>query len=379
MKIDLGYIKGAKGDKGDTGEKGATGPQGKVGPQGPIGKTGPQGPQGLKGDTGETGATGPKGATGPQGPQGLKGDTGAKGDKGDTGLTGPTGPQGPKGATGATGPQGPQGKQGPQGLQGIQGVKGDTGAKGATGETGPQGPAGTVKVGSVTSASYGTAPKVTNSGTSTAAVLDFVIPQGAPGETTADVSELTANFITESTASYPTYTTTEKMKVILGKIKKYLADLKSNAASLASKITAAEKNITSIKTDVSGINTALTGKLNKTDVIANLTATTSGKALDATQGKALQDQITQLNSDLRNIILTKIFESENKTFSVNERVIIPIKTPSGYRAIGYVGIATNGFTGAAYAYIDDSIADVYVSSGGSGSISVNVLFMRRFD
>ena len=150
----------------------------------------------------------------------------------------------------------------------------------------------------MTSASYGTAPKVTNSGTSTAAVLDFVIPQGAPGETTADVSELTANFITESTASYPTYTTTEKMKVILGKIKKYLADLKSNAASLASKITAAEKNITSIKTDVSGINTALTGKLNKTDVIANLTATTSGKALDATQGKALQDQITQLNSDL---------------------------------------------------------------------------------
>ena len=314
MRIDLGYIKGAKGDKGDTGAKGATGPQGEVGPQGPIGKTGPQGPQGLKGDTGATGATGPKGATGPQGPQGLKGDTGAKGDKGDTGLTGPTGPQGPKGATGATGPQGPQGdvgpqgpkgatgatgatgpqgKQGPQGLQGIQGVKGDTGPKGATGATGPQGPAGTIKVGSVTSASYGNAPKVTNSGTSTAAVLDFVIPQGAPGETTADVSELTANFITESTASYPTYTTTEKMKVILGKIKKYLADLKSNAASLASKITAAEKNITNIQTDVAG-------KLNKTDVIANLTATTSGKALDATQGKALQDQITQLNSDMPN-------------------------------------------------------------------------------
>lgn len=340
MKIDLGYIKGAKGDKGDTGAKGATGPQGEVGPQGPIGKTGPHGPQGLKGDTGETGATGPKGATGPQGPQGLKGDPGAKGDKGDTGLTGPTGPQGPKGATGATGPQGPQGevgpqgpkgatgatgpqgpqgKQGPQGLQGIQGVKGDTGAKGATGATGPQGPAGTVKVGSVTSASYGTAPKVTNSGTSTAAVLDFVIPQGAPGETTADVSELTANFITESTASYPTYTTTEKMKVILGKIKKYLADLKSNAASLASKITAAEKNITSIKTDVSGINTALTGKLNKTDVIANLTATTSGKALDATQGKALQDQITQLNSDLAFISpLRKVLFADTKSENIKD-------------------------------------------------------------
>ena len=267
MKIDLGYIKGAKGDKGDTGAKGATGPQGEVGPQGPIGKTGPQGPQGLKGDTGETGATGPKGDTGPQGPQGLKGDTGAKGDKGDTGLTGATGERGPQGPTGATG---------------------------------PQGPAGTVKVGSVTSASYGTAPKVTNSGTSTAAVLDFVIPQGAPGETVADVSELTANFITESTESYPTYTTTEKMKVILGKIKKYLADLKSNAASLASKITAVE-----------------TGKLNKTDVIANLTATTSGKALDATQGKALQDQITQLNSDLSS---KADFYDQIETSSIKNRI-----------------------------------------------------------
>lgn len=267
MKIDLGYIKGAKGDKGDTGEKGATGAQGERGPQGPIGKTGPQG---------------------------LKGDPGEKGPQGDVG------PQGPRGATGETGATGPQGKQGPQGLQGIQGVKGDTGAKGATGATGPQGPAGTIKVGSVTSASYGNAPKVTNSGTSTAAVLDFVIPQGAPGETTADVSELTANFITESTASYPNYTTTEKMKVILGKIKKYLADLKSNAASLASKITAAEKNITNIQTDVAG-------KLNKTDVIANLTATTSGKALDATQGKALQDQITQLNSETESL--------NQKTFS----------------------------------------------------------------
>lgn len=177
-------------------------------------------------------------------------------------------------------------------------IRGAQGEVGPQGETGAQGPAATIEVGSVTTSAYGTPVKVVNSGTESAARLDFTIPQGAPGETVADVSELTANFITESTASYPTYTTTEKMKVILGKIKKYLADLKSNAASLASKITAAEKNITNIQTDVGGITTALTGKLDKTDVIANLTATTSGKALDATQGKALQDQITQLNSDL---------------------------------------------------------------------------------
>ena len=184
-------------------------------------------------------------------------------------------------------------------------IRGAQGEVGPQGETGAQGPAATIEVGSVTTSAYGTPANVVNSGTENAAIFDFTIPQGPPGETVADVSELTANFITESAESYPTYTTTEKMKVILGKIKKYLADLKSNAASLASKITEAEKNITSIKTDVSGINTALTGKLNKTDVIANLTATTSGKALDATQGKALQDQITQLNSDFNNRIFIK--------------------------------------------------------------------------
>lgn len=207
-------------------------------------------------------------------------------------------------------------------------IRGAQGEVGPQGETGAQGPAATIEVGSVTTSAYGTPAKVVNSGTKNAARFDFTIPQGAPGETVADVSELTANFITESTESYPTYTVTEKMKVILGKIKKYLADLKSEAASLASKIIAAEKNITNIQTDVGEINTALTDKLDKTDVIANLTATTSGKALDATQGKALQDQITQLNSDsgivnYKDKITSDIIENYNNNYQQASIVTMP--------------------------------------------------------
>lgn len=73
---------------------------------------------------------------------------------------------------GATGPQGPAGKQGP---------KGDTGA------TGPQGPAGengktpTITIGTTLVASDENPAKVTNSGTGTDLVLDFVIPQGLQG------------------------------------------------------------------------------------------------------------------------------------------------------------------------------------------------------
>ena len=114
------------------------------------------------GRDGVDGAQGPVGPTGPQGQRGPQGDTGPQGQKGDTGEVGPTGPTGP------TGPQGP---------------KGDTGPRGDKGDTGAQGPAGTIEIGSVTTGSTDAPASVSNSGTATAAVLDFVIPRGEKGDT----------------------------------------------------------------------------------------------------------------------------------------------------------------------------------------------------
>ena len=217
-------LQGAKGEKGEKGEKGdaftyndfteeqlarlkgAKGDKGDVGPQGLRGE---KGEQGVKGEQGLKGDTGPKGETGEQGAKGDTGTpatikvgtvkTGAAGTsvtvsnsgtasaavfdfvipRGDKGDTGPQGLQGIQGATGATGPQGergPQGLQGERGLQGLQGPKGNDGAAGAAGA------AATIKVGVVTTGAAGTAAKVTNSGTTSAAVLDFVIPQGPKGD-----------------------------------------------------------------------------------------------------------------------------------------------------------------------------------------------------
>lgn len=137
--IDCGNIQGPKGEKGDTGLQGV---QGEKGERGPQGATGPQGAKGDKGD---------KGDTGPQGPQGIQGERGLQG------------PQGLQGATGETGATGPQGAQGVQGLQG------------------PAGSAATITIGSVTTSAPGTSASVTNSGTSSAAVLDFVLPKGKDG------------------------------------------------------------------------------------------------------------------------------------------------------------------------------------------------------
>ena len=106
------------------------------------------------------GTQGPPGPPGPPGPQGEQGPPGEQG------------PQGEQGSTGATGPQGPEGPQGPKGPQG---------ATGATGATGADGQAATISVGTVTTGEPGTDASVTNSGTSSAAVLDFTIPRGQRG------------------------------------------------------------------------------------------------------------------------------------------------------------------------------------------------------
>jgi hypothetical protein len=139
---------------------------------------------------------------------------------------GAAGAQGPAGVAGATGPQGapgPQGTQGPTGAAGAVGMnyRGTWGLgvsyqlndaasfagstylamasnaglepdlypaawtvlaqKGDAGPTGPSGVAATVSVGTVTTGAPGSMATVTNSGTATAAVLNFIIPQGAAG------------------------------------------------------------------------------------------------------------------------------------------------------------------------------------------------------
>lgn len=163
----------------------------------------------LKNTGGPIGPQGPQGVQGPQGPQGPQGQTGAKGDKGDKGDAGATGPQGP---------QGPKGDQGTPGAPGAaatvtvgttttgapgtnasvtnsgtssaavlnftipRGAKGEQGIQGPAGDPGTPGAAATIAVGSTQTGNPGTSASVVNSGTSSAAVLDFTIPRGAKGD-----------------------------------------------------------------------------------------------------------------------------------------------------------------------------------------------------
>lgn len=157
----------------------------------------------------------------------------------------------------------------------IGNIKGPQGETGATGATGAAGAAATVEVGSVTSTAYGNPAQVTNSGTDTAAVLDFVIPQGAPGEEVTDLSNLSIGSITTQTAQYPTPQIGDTGATLVGKIIKYFSDLR----------------------------TLIGTKLDAANVVNNKTTTESGYALDARQANpnvsgTLAAQISALNTNL---------------------------------------------------------------------------------
>ena len=122
---------------------------------------------------------------GPQGPPGPAGPKGEPGSPGRDGVS-PTVTVGTT-STGLPGTQANVVNSGtssevvldfviPSGLQGIQGDRGEQGIPGVDGE------AATITVGSVTTVDPEYPATVTNSGSTSAAVLDFNIPRGVPGQ-----------------------------------------------------------------------------------------------------------------------------------------------------------------------------------------------------
>ena len=197
---------------------GIAGPQGPEGDQGPAGPTGevivsettPQNPSGFTDSTfwynpatfityiyinngwqqiiGLEGPAGPAGADGPAGPPGADG---ADGLPGPQGVDGPAGPAGPPGADGATGPAGDTGPAGPTGPAGA-----DSTVPGPPGADGPAGPSGVISV---------DAP-ITNTGTSTSAVLGLDQSQITIAQ--SQVTNLVSDLEAKAPVASPTLTGT---------------------------------------------------------------------------------------------------------------------------------------------------------------------------
>lgn len=127
------------------------------------------------------------------GAQGIKGEKGEKGDTGDTGAAAgfgtPTAEVEPTTGTPSvtvTASGADTAKVFAFHFAGLKGEKGDKGDEGDKGDTGDTGTAATVQVGTVQTGAAGSQAQVTNSGSNSAAVLNFVIPKGDKGDTGED-------------------------------------------------------------------------------------------------------------------------------------------------------------------------------------------------
>lgn len=196
----------------------------------------------------------------------------------------------------------------------IGNVKGPQGDTGATGPQGAQGEAATINVGTVSTTAYGNPAQVVNVGTESDAVLNFVIPQGKPGERTTTMGSLTLDTITTQTAVYPVPAVGDTGATVFGKIVKWFSDAL----------------------------TAITGKLDKANVVNNLTTTAGGYALDARQGKALNDKLTPqiINMTYNTATLSNI-GGRTAAYRVGRLIVVNLNS----RTTGAVSANTALFTG----------------------------------
>ena len=248
-----------------------------------------------------------------QGPKGDKGDTGSKGDAFTYAdftpeqLASLKGPKGDKGDTGAKGAAGAQGPQGPQGVQGLQGLQG------------PAGNAATITIGSVTTSAPGTSANVTNSGTSSAAVLDFVLPKGkdgADGGVTVD-EELSA------TSTNPVQN--RAVKAALDN-RAVLDDTNTFTSPNTFDIIYMQKNIGSIRW-YEGSQSVVVGHVNAESYTGE--ANTAKKATKDGAGNVIADTYatkTELNSCVKTVNNAKPDSSGNVTIEVGSGSNVTVDT-----------------------------------------------------
>lgn len=201
----------------------------------------------------------------------------------------------------------------------IKGPKGDTGDTGATGATGAAGASASVSVGTVTALEYGNNPTVTNSGSAQNAVFNFGIPKGKPADNITELDNLPVNSSVTLSADFPVPAVGDTSKTILGKIIKWFGDMsalvatKFNAANVVNNLTTTSSGYALDARQGKALNDT---KLNVENVVNNLTTTASGYALDARQGKALNDA-------LENIIPSVIVDEEIRIQNTSKNYTVP--------------------------------------------------------
>lgn len=226
----------------------------------------------------------------------------------------------------------------------IGNVKGPQGETGATGAQGAKGDAATITVGSVSTTAYGNAARVENVGTENDAILNFTIPQGAPGQRTTTMSGLTLDTVTTSAEEFPVPAVGENGATVWGKVIKWFAD------GLA----------------------AIRSKLDANKVVNSQAVTEAGYALDAQQANpnvsgSLAAQISGLNDSLNNLDPMVIVDEAITIQNTTKTYTIP------YSGLYLILARTNANTDSVKPNIRiDDASGVYAQNVGSAGGCVSV-------
>lgn len=225
----------------------------------------------------------------------------------------------------------------------IGNIKGPQGATGPQGEQGVAGNAATITVGTTSTTAYGNPAQVTNVGSSSDAILNFVIPQGRTGESVTELDDLTLNTITTATAEYPQIAIGDTGSTIFGKIVKFFQDLVSK-------------------------------KVDTSAVVNNFTTTQAGYVADARTVNTLMDALSNClfwDVDQRMSISIPVTAGN---WAYKNAGTVPTK--AGYSFIGYY-CATMNSTGVSPSYQKNS-NDIWVygRSSGTATIMCEPLFVK---
>lgn len=180
----------------------------------------------------------------------------------------------------------------------IKGAKGDTGATGA---------AATITIGSVTTGEPGTNASVSNSGTSTNAILNFMIPRGNPGSGGGSSVDVDAALSDSSLNPVQNKVIKEALDGKLGKTETAAAALHDGAGNIIVDTYAKKTDITNITVDSSLSDTstnpvqnkvvynALANKINTEDILSGFALLGGGTQIRWREGTQFIGAISATN------------------------------------------------------------------------------------
>ena len=249
--------------------------------------------------------------------------------------------------------KGAKGDKGDAGAQGIQGAKGDKGDKGEQGLQGIAGTAATIRIGSVYTGEPGTNASVTNSGTSTNAILNFTIPRGNPGSGGGTSIDVDAELSDTSLNPVQNKVIKEALDNKLGKTDTAIRATKDGAGNIIVDTYAK-------KADVSGVVKSVNDT--KPDASGNVTIAVSGGGVSTSESNTWTAQ-----QNFHDLMLSR---EKYTTYVVNGTSDTPITSTMVYAVTSAFTLDLSVLAGALSAS-QSSVFTAYFAANADYSLTIS--------